>query len=118
MIKTIEDGARCRPNYYCWQESTKHNSFDFYGVAYAIELGRTLDRTVSKFVRMLPPHELYQETSKIIPLVRGVGKERVAVVVKLVDRYRRDNPSHFCECGEPFLHWYKYCPTCGKRIGG
>lgn len=121
MIKKIEQGANCQANLYYWTESPTNHRFDFYGFNFERALPERsahVHPTMLTYLRLLPPHELYQETNKFVPRLHGYGKKRAALVVEIVERYRRDNPSHFCECGEPFLHWYKYCPTCGKEIGG
>lgn len=113
MIKKIERGAHCQENFYFWSENT-----GFYGFAYTKEWDNLEPRTINLVMKSLPPHEIYQETVKFATCAHGFGEKKAALVAEIVDRYRRDNPSHFCECGEPLLHWYKHCPTCGKRIGG
>ena len=71
-----------------------------------------LNRIVCE-LKEIPPHELYQDFRSIAP--RGCGQKTSTKIIQLAEKYRANNPKHFCECGEPYLHWYKFCPECGKE---
>lgn len=66
-------------------------------------------------IEKLPPHEIFQETSLCISNIDRCGKKTLVVVTNIIENFRNANRNLFCTCGEPYLHWYKFCPECGKE---
>lgn len=100
--------------FYFWTEQgQKYGSFDLYGFLNDEFFDTYTNNRIALDLREIPPHELYGEFEYFAP--RGCGKKRTAQIVNIVEKYRMFNNKHFCDCGEPYLRWYKFCPVCGKE---
>lgn len=99
-----------------WTECERYHRFDPYGFLQDDFFDESRKNSgIGLYIRGIPPHEVYQETFEWVSGARGCGKKTTAKVVEIIEKYRRNNLKHFCECGEPYLHWYKFCPECGKE---
>ena len=45
--------------------------------------------------------------------IRHVGKKTETVMRQIMQAEKSGN---FCECGEPILNWYEFCPVCGQKV--
>lgn len=87
--------------------------FDFYGFLDNELFENGLGHYIGKHLSYLTPHEIYDGYS--ISDIRKCGKKYTMLINAVIDEYRREHSKHFCECGEPLLDWYEFCPCCGKE---
>ena len=102
--------------FYFWTECNAHGHFDPYGFLRDefFDLS-SRNYNIGVQLREIPPHEIYQDSYKYVSSIRGCGKKTTETIVDIIEKYQRVNSKHFCECGEPYLHWYEFCPSCGKK---
>ena len=104
-------------NFYYWTHCSANKKFDFYGFL-DDEYFDHNHKAYMVIRETLPPHDLWCDTYNVISNIRGCGKKNTLLIIDIMDKYKRENEKahSFCECEEPLLHWYKYCPTCGKEV--
>lgn len=60
------------------------------------------------------PHDLWNSEG-YLRRVRGIGTKGEMNILQVMKDWKQDVNGTFCQCGEPMLDWYKYCPVCGKE---